>query len=217
MIVQNRFNLMPTVVKNLLIINGLFFLGMQSLPQVLPDVDLYSYLALYFPLGERFQPTQLITHMFMHANFPHLAGNMFMLWMFGSAMENYWGPKRFLIYYILTGLGASFLHTSVNILEYYNTTNPFIQALIENGSMVGASGAVFGVLLAYGLTFPNRLLFFIFFPIPIKAKYFVIGYGVLELFNGFVANNSGIAHFAHLGGMLFGYLLIRKWKRDMYR
>jgi len=168
---------------------------------------------------------------------------MIMLWFLGSAMENYWGPKRFLIYYLLTGLGASALQIGVNFLEYiqlsgaldgasidqitrdgadlirrnYNYTNADWGALnrLLNVPMVGASGAVFGVLLAFGMTFPNQVIYLNFF-FPIKAKYFVIGYGLLELYNGVAISNSGVAHFAHLGGMLFGYLLIRKWKREMY-
>jgi membrane associated rhomboid family serine protease len=260
MIVQNRFNLMPTVVKNLLIINGLFFLGMYSI-QTTYGVDITRWLGLYFPLSENFLPHQLITHMFMHGNFGHIFSNMLMLWFLGSAMENYWGPKRFLIYYMLTGLGASALHIGVNAIEYMNMTSSYLSNedinLILSGDiqagnlfqgskkiediwmigeeyyksrqpedfqlinlfktpMVGASGAVFGVLLAFGMTFPNQLIYLNFL-FPIKAKYFVIGYGLFELYNGFMVSNSGIAHFAHLGGMLFGYILIRKWRRERYR
>jgi len=242
MIVQRRFSLMPTVVKNLLIINGLFFLGMYSIDNSF-GIDITNWLGLYFPLSESFIPFQLVTHMFMHGNLGHIFSNMIMLWFLGSAMENYWGPKRFLIYYLLTGLGASALQIGVNALEYfqlssqldslsietilreggelmssgYNYTDPTWRAMnrLLNTPMVGASGAVFGVLLAFGMTFPNQVIYLNFF-FPIKAKYFVIGYGLLELYNGFAVSNSGIAHFAHLGGMLFGFMLIRKWKREMY-
>lgn len=242
MIVQRRFSLMPTVVKNLLIINGLFFLGMYSIDNSF-GIDITNWLGLYFPLSESFIPFQLVTHMFMHGNLGHIFSNMIMLWFLGSAMENYWGPKRFLIYYLLTGLGASALQIGVNALEYfqlssqldslsietilreggdlmsrgYNYTDPSWRAMnrLLNTPMVGASGAVFGVLLAFGMTFPNQVIYLNFF-FPIKAKYFVIGYGLLELYNGFAVSNSGIAHFAHLGGMLFGFLLIRKWRREMY-
>ena len=242
MIVQRRFSLMPTVVKNLLIINGLFFLGMYSIDNSF-GIDITNWLGLYFPLSESFIPFQLVTHMFMHGNLGHIFSNMIMLWFLGSAMENYWGPKRFLIYYLLTGLGASALQIGVNTLEYfqlssqldslsietilreggdlmsrgYTYTDPTWRAMnrLLNTPMVGASGAVFGVLLAFGMTFPNQVIYLNFF-FPIKAKYFVIGYGLLELYNGFAVSNSGIAHFAHLGGMLFGFLLIRKWRREMY-
>ncbi len=242
MIVQRRFSLMPTVVKNLLIINGLFFLGMYSIRNTF-GIDITDWLGLYFPLSDSFLPVQLVSHMFMHGNFGHIFSNMIMLWFLGSAMENYWGPKRFLIYYLLTGLGASALQIGVNALEYFqlsaqldgaamdtilskggdiinqgmNYTDPLWGAMnrLLHVPMVGASGAVFGVLLAFGMTFPNQVIYLNFF-FPIKAKYFVIGYGLLELYNGFAVSNSGIAHFAHLGGMLFGYLLIRKWRREMY-
>tara|TARA_B110000046_G_scaffold105893_1_gene113366 strand:+ start:330 stop:1061 length:732 start_codon:yes stop_codon:yes gene_type:complete len=242
MISQQRFSLMPTVVKNLLIINGLVFLGMVSIRSTF-GVDITQWLGLYFPASESFNPLQLISHMFMHGNFRHILSNMIMLWFLGSAMENHWGSQRFLIYYILTGLGASALQIGVNGYEYYtiltqvsadnaqlvlsegadliqrnyNYSNPSMGALnrLLNTPMVGASGAVFGVLLAFGMTFPNQVIYLNFF-FPIKAKYFVIGYGLFELYNGFSVSNSGVAHFAHLGGMLFGYILIRRWKKSRY-
>lgn len=242
MIAQQRFSIMPTVVKNLLIINGLMFLGMVSIRSTF-GIDITKWLGLFFPASDSFLPVQLVSHMFMHGNFQHILSNMIMLWFLGSAMENYWGSQRFLIYYLLTGLGASALQISVNAWEYfelssslsasnlqtvlnegaelisrnYNYTDPDMGALnrLLNTPMVGASGAVFGVLLAFGMTFPNQVIYLNFF-FPIKAKYFVIGYGLFELYNGFTVSNSGIAHFAHLGGMLFGYLLIRKWRRSMY-
>lgn len=242
MIAQQRFSIMPTVVKNLLIINGLMFLGMVSIRSTF-GMDITKWLGLFFPASDSFLPVQLVSHMFMHGNFQHILSNMIMLWFLGSAMENYWGSQRFLIYYLLTGLGASALQISVNAWEYfnltsnlspdnlqtvlnegadlirrnYNYTDPNMGALnrLLNTPMVGASGAVFGVLLAFGMTFPNQVIYLNFF-FPIKAKYFVIGYGLFELYNGFTVSNSGIAHFAHLGGMLFGFLLIRKWRRSMY-
>jgi membrane associated rhomboid family serine protease len=242
MISQQRFSLMPTVVKNLLIINGLVFLGMVSIRSTF-GIDITQWLGLYFPASESFNPFQLISHMFMHGNFRHILSNMIMLWFLGSAMENHWGSQRFLIYYILTGLGASALQIGVNSYEYYtiltqvsadnaqlvlsegadliqrnyNYSNPSMGALnrLLNTPMVGASGAVFGVLLAFGMTFPNQVIYLNFF-FPIKAKYFVIGYGLFELYNGFSVSNSGVAHFAHLGGMLFGYILIRRWKKSRY-
>jgi len=242
MIAQQRFSIMPTVVKNLLIINGLMFLGMISIRSTF-GIDVTKWLGLYFPASDSFLPLQLVTHMFMHGNFQHILSNMIMLWFLGSAMENYWGSQRFLIYYLLTGLGASALQISVNAFEYFNLTSQIspdnLQVILSEGSdlirrnynysnpnmgalnrllntpMVGASGAVFGVLLAFGMTFPNQVIYLNFL-FPIKAKYFVIGYGLFELYNGFAVSNSGIAHFAHLGGMLFGFILIRKWRRSSY-
>lgn len=242
MIAQQRFSIMPTVVKNLLIINGLMFLGMISIRSTF-GIDVTKWLGLYFPASDSFLPLQLVTHMFMHGNFQHILSNMIMLWFLGSAMENYWGSQRFLIYYLLTGLGASALQISVNAFEYFNLTSQIspdnLQVVLSEGSdlirrnynysnpnmgalnrllntpMVGASGAVFGVLLAFGMTFPNQVIYLNFL-FPIKAKYFVIGYGLFELYNGFAVSNSGIAHFAHLGGMLFGFILIRKWRRSSY-
>jgi membrane associated rhomboid family serine protease len=203
-------------------------------------IDITDWLGLYFPASEKFLPVQLVTHMFMHGNFGHIFSNMLMLWFLGSAMENYWGSQRFLIYYMLTGFGASFMQLGVNALTYMNTlselglsfsdvNNAVIQSTYASGlisasqdlyrmeyvPMVGASGAVFGVLLAFGMTFPNQYIYLNFF-FPIKAKYFVIGYGLLELYNGFSTSGSGIAHFAHLGGMLFGYFLIKKWRRNQF-
>ena len=240
MITQNRFSLMPTVVKNLLIINGLFFLGMISIERTF-GIDITQWLGLFFPGSEKFIPSQLVTHMFMHGSFGHILSNMIMLWFLGSAMENYWGSQRFLIYYILTGLGASFLQIGANAWEYYHVlndvgissfsevTNNTINRLYSEGyvsqaeqlyrmkyvPMVGASGAVFGVLLAFGMTFPNQYIYLNFF-FPIKAKYFVIGYGLLELYNSMSTSHSGIAHFAHLGGMIFGYFLIMRWRKNSY-
>jgi membrane associated rhomboid family serine protease len=237
MIAQQRFSLMPTVVKNLLIINGLFFMGMISFRSTF-GIDITDWLGLYYPASDSFIPSQLVTHMFMHGNLGHIASNMIMLWFLGSAMENYWGSQKFLIYYMLTGLGASALQIAVNGYEYYKLISLLDAESIDlfflegkyysrneqiigsltrllNTPMVGASGAVFGVLLAFGMTFPNQVIYLNFF-FPIKAKYFVIGYGLLELYNGFSTSNSGIAHFAHLGGMLFGFLLIRRWRKTRY-
>ena len=171
---------------------------------------------------------------------------MFMLWMFGSVLENVWGPKKFLTYYLITGLGAGFLHLLVNQYQIISlqgqidpeTLNSIIREgrdvllsganyrdpalgqlnLLYNIPTVGASGAVFGVLLAFGMLFPNTNLYLMFIPIPIKAKYFVMAYGAFELYAGF-ENSPGdnVAHFAHLGGMLFGYILIKYWDRNQFR
>ena len=226
------------VVKHLIIINIIFFIAKNVFGELM-----YDLFAMHYPKNSTFFLWQPLSHMFMHGNMGHIFSNMIMLWFLGSAMENYWGPKRFFIYYLLTGLGASALQIGVIALEYFqliaqldsaamdtilskgadiinqgmNYTDPVRGAMnrLLHVPMVGASGAVFGVLLAFGMTFPNQVIYLNFF-FPIKAKYFVIGYGLLELYNGFAVSNSGIAHFAHLGGMLFGYLLIRKWRREMY-
>ncbi|MBS9767759.1 MAG: rhomboid family intramembrane serine protease [Flavobacteriaceae bacterium] len=231
----------PPVVKNLLIINGIMLLASFALERL--DIDLTYYLGMFFPLSDSFMPHQIITSMFMHANISHLFFNMFALFMFGKILESVWGAKRFLIYYMVTGIGAVLLHSLVNYIQAYpilqslspqeldlvlnegkeallmgkNFINPDMGQLnlIYHIPTVGASGAVFGILLAFGMLFPNTELMLLIPPIPIKAKYFVIGYGVIELFAG-VANFQGdnIAHFAHLGGMLFGFILIKYWKED---
>lgn len=230
------FSHMPTVVKNLLIINGLFYLATAAMPELTHLFGAYYYDSPYF------EPWQIITHMFMHGSFMHIFFNMFALWMFGTAIERIWGPKRFLIYYLITGFGAFVLHYAVVAWQVHgvvdqlgpeavetiktqgvklwadgrNYTDPLMAQLniFYNVPVVGASGAVFGILLAFGMMFPDVRLMLLFFPVPIKAKYFVIGYGVIELFSG-IANRPGdnVAHFAHLGGMLFGFILIKYWRR----
>lgn len=238
-----RFNLLPEVIKNLLIINGLFFLGTIVLSNV-AGLDLNRILGLYLPGSEHFEPYQIVTHMFMHANFAHILFNMFALWMFGYTLENIWGSKRFLIYYLITGLGAATLHLGVSYWEAMDIQQQLMDAgatksalltLRETGQLpgalsgidrellqqyyykfniptVGASGAVFGILLAFGMMFPNQYIY-IYFALPIKAKYFVAIYAALELFNGIAMRpGNNVAHFAHLGGMLFGYLLIKYWR-----
>ena len=234
------FSQLPEIVKNLLIINGLLFLGKISLVNY--EIDLTQMLALHQFQSPDFRPHQLVTHMFMHANFTHLFFNMFALWMFGKTLENVWGGKRFLIYYMFTGLGAAALHLGVSQYEILSLqaqlNSSDLNMILENGNSVlqgnqnysnqimgklnllintptvGASGAVFGILLAFGILFPNTLLY-IYFAIPIKAKYFVMLYGALELFLG-LSNNpaDNVAHFAHLGGMLFGFLLLKYWQKN---
>ena len=208
------FSFLPPVVKNLLILNVLFFLADVSLRT--RGIDLTQWLGLHYITAQDFYPWQFITYMFMHGNFSHLFFNMFALWMFGYALENYWGSKRFLVYYLITGVGAALIQTGVLALEIRRMTQglpPFAaQHYINQIVTVGASGAVYGILLAFGMCFPNVPIFLYFF-FPIKAKWFVIIYGVIELFAGIGGTADGVAHFAHLGGMIFGLLLILYWRK----
>ncbi len=279
----SRFQILPAVVKNLLIINGIMFL----LTMVLQDkfeYDLNDLLGLHYPGSSAFYPFQYITYMFMHGSFTHILFNMLALWMFGNALENIWGPKRFLIFYFVCGIGAAAINSLVNWYDIEQTRlsianftgfgtpeafdfflhkqnlltdgnnvvhtimnyifdrkspqelvnfvdqwkhspkdpgalheatsfcNEYLAAKI-NSVTVGASGAIFGILLAFGMFFPDTIIY-LYFAIPIKAKYFVWLYGGLELFLGVQQNAAdNVAHFAHLGGMLFGYILILIWKR----
>ena len=234
---------MPPVVKNLLILNGLGFLLALSLGSDQWGFILNRTLGVYYIGSPRFEPYQIISYMFMHGNFMHILFNMFALWMFGTSIERAIGSKKFLIYYLVTGIGALVLHELVLHYEYVQVTAQMTadqieivklegQRILESGKnftdyasgqlnyllnvpTVGASGAVFGILLAFGLLFPNVELMMILIPIPIKAKYFVIMYGAIELFSA-VANRPGdnVAHYAHLGGMLFGFILLRIWGQN---
>ncbi|MBT3611590.1 MAG: rhomboid family intramembrane serine protease [Flavobacteriales bacterium] len=228
----SSFSQLPEIVKNLLIINGLFFLATISLESY--GIDFTKWFALHQFQSPDFMPHQLITHFFMHGNFTHLLFNMFALWMFGKILENVWGGKRFLTYYMITGIGAAFVHLTVSQYQIIELGNGFpeLMELAKNGRYntgnvnslkltqlvttptVGASGAVFGILLAFGMLFPNTLLY-IYFAIPVKAKYFVIIYGIMELYAG-ISNNpaDNVAHFAHLGGMLFGFILLKYWQKN---
>lgn len=271
------FSLLPEVVKNILIINGIFFLATVVLNN--SGVDLVNLLGLHYFQADQFRIWQFITYMFMHGSFAHIFFNMFAVWMFGAAIENTWGGKRFLTYYILTGLGAALCHYAIvyyemrPALEYLNdyianpdidklnglvssdyfrmyssremydhynaftdtfnnvyTVNPaeamrlsvdymrtFRADLLNAPVVVGASGAVFGLLLAYGMTFPNSIIY-LYFALPIRAKYFVILYGAIELFSG-IANRPGdnVAHFAHLGGLVTGFIVIQYWRNQRPR
>ncbi len=233
-------NTIPPVVKNLIIINALMLFATYVLE--MKGINLAKILGLHYYQSPDFRPYQIVTHMFMHGGLMHLVFNMFALWMFGRVLESVWGPKRFFIYYFVTGLGAAVLHTFVNFLEFqhlagkmspedvqmvlsqgteiFNQGKNFSDAaagklnLLLNVPTVGASGAVFGILLGFGMLFPNTELMLLFPPIPIKAKYFVIGYGAIELFSGIANPGDNIAHFAHLGGMLFGFIMIKYWNRN---
>lgn len=215
--------MMPTVTKNLIIINALLFLG--TLVAERYGIDLNAYLGLHFFLADKFNPAQLFTYMFMHGGWSHLFFNMFAVWMFGRVLEQVWGPKRFLFYYIICGIGAGIVQELVQFIHYETVLSAY--ATVDIGSRivpmaeyldimvtVGASGAVYAILLAFGMLFPNQELFIIPIPVPIKAKYFVIGYAVLELYLG-ISNNASdnVAHFAHLGGMIFGFILIMYWRK----
>lgn len=234
---------MPPVVKNLILANALIYFATFILEQA--GINLYTYLGLYFPLSENFRLHQIFTHMFMHGSLTHLFFNMFALYMFGRVLESVWGPKRFLTFYLVTGIGAAVLHTLVNYIEYYavvSKLSPESVAMVKeqgyglwnegknysdaalgklnmilNTPTVGASGAVFGILLGFGMLFPNTQLMLLFPPIPIKAKYFVMGYAAIELYLGITQPGSNIAHFAHIGGMLFGYFMIKYWNKNSNR
>ncbi len=224
---QSMLSNIPPAVKGLLIIN-IAMLVITFLVGQTSNIDLNRVLGLYFFKSELFQPYQVVTHMFMHGGLMHLVFNMYALWLFGQVIERVWGPKKFLIYYFVTGLGAVVLHSFVQYLQYqslvtgvspegvdmFSQLNLNLAASIVYTPTVGASGAVFGILLAFGMLFPNVELQLMFVPVPIKAKYFVIGYGVIELFLGINnAESDNIAHFAHLGGMLFGFILIKLWSK----
>lgn len=216
----------PPVTLNLIIINFLVWLAALTLPKF--GIDLTQWLGLHFFLGSDFNVVQLFTYMFMHStsSFGHIFFNMFSVYMFGRTLEMVWGGKRFLFYYLSVGLGAGIVQELWWLYEFWDIVNLTGDTMINIGTQlvtrgqflnlpltVGASGAAFGILLAFGMLFPNVPLYLMFIPVPIKAKYFVIFYGVAELFFGISGTMSGVAHFAHLGGMLFGFFLIRYWKK----
>jgi len=200
------FSLLPVVVKNLLIINALLYLGKLSIPEVVFDFD--RWLAFWhWELANQilqpidfFEPHQIFTYMFMHGNFIHLLFNMFVLWMFGKELENALGPKKFINFYLICGLISCVVYA---IMPY--------AGFGSFGMMLGASGAVYGILVGFGMMYPNMQLMLLFPPIPIKAKYLVGIYIALDVFLGFSGTNTGIAHFAHLGGALGGFLLMKFW------
>ena len=189
-------------------------------------IDLNNLLGLHLFLAPDFRPYQLVTYMFMHGGFTHILFNMYAVWVFGSILERVWGSSRFLLFYIVTGVGAGLVQELVQYLYYSMNLAQYAQVNMGGGlivpmaeylnlwTTVGASGAVYGILLAFAMTFPNEQLFMIPFPFPIKAKYFVMIFGALELFTG-LSNNVGdnVAHFAHLGGMIFGLILILYWRK----
>lgn len=214
---MNSYFQTPPVVKNLIIINVLVYMATSLLP-VGDWITGYCALSLGTPF---FHTYQFVTYMFLHANLEHIFFNMFALWMFGRTLEYELGSKRFLLYYMVTGVGAGLLQLGVTWIEVSSladgvasgTVSPYVLQSRIHAVTIGASGAVFGVLLAFGMMHPNSMIMLLIPPIPIKAKYFVIGYGLLELYLGMSGSQSGVAHFAHVGGMLWGWLLLRYWKK----
>ena len=251
----------PPVVKNLIAINVILWLATILTPAIFRrwgiSFDLTDVLGMHYWASEKFNLAQLITYMFMHGGVGHIFFNMFALYMFGGVLENFWGPKRFFVYYLITGIGAGIVQQLFWTVEYHSVITAMNEAIAANSGellmpfqhifdknfemsslmnfkaphlielkqmflnlpvTVGASGSVFGLLLAFGWLFPEVKLMMLFFPVPIKARVFVLLYGVAELFLG-VANFSGdsVAHFAHLGGMLFGVILILIWKKRPFK
>lgn len=216
----------PTITKNLLIINILAFFAMYVLKGA-TGVDLNNLLGLHFFMASDFQVYQLVTYMFMHANFEHILFNMFALWMFGCVVENVWGSKKFLFYYIFCGIGAGMLQEIAQFFSVYielNSQQPMgvfeafgwmskLSHQLNGLTTVGASGAIYSILLAFGMLFPEERIFIFPLPIPIKAKWFVIGYAGIELFSALATPGDHVAHLAHLGGMIFGFFLIRYWRK----
>lgn len=227
LIYAEHMNKLPTVTKNLLLINVLAWMGTMALGKY--GIDLHRIFGLHFFMAPSFRLWQPVTYMFLHEGFEHIFFNMFALWMFGRVMEVHWGPKRFLWFYLLCGIGAAasqeicqFLHYEITLAQYgavyaNGMTVPMVTYL-DSILTVGASGAVYGILLGYGMTFPDSQLFIFPFPFPIKAKWLIIVYFILELSLG-IRNNAAdnVAHFAHLGGMLAGFLIILYWRRKERR
>ena len=216
-------NNIPTMTKNLLVINVLAYLATVVLER--SGIDLNALMGLHFFMASDFHVYQFLTYMFLHGSFTHILFNMFALWMFGSVIERVWGPKKFLFYYIVCGVGAgivqelvqygNYVAQGLSAYQYVNMGGAQISmdTYINMWTTIGASGAVYGILLAFGTIFPNERLFIIPIPFPIKAKWLIVGYIAIELFSAMTGPGDGIAHMAHLGGMLFGFLLIRYWRK----
>lgn len=236
-----RFDVLPPVVKNLLIINGLFFVATYILENKF-GIDLAEYLGLFYWTSGEFRPHQVVTHMFMHGSVGHILLNMFALWMFGSVLENIWGSQRFLVFYLITGIGAALFYNLTQSIEIHfvsqhlspemieevkregfsilqkklNYSDPYLGSLNAkiNMPVVGASGAVYGLLMAFGMLFPNSYLY-LYLLVPVKAKYVVGGLMIYALVQGLIDNPSdNVAHFAHLGGALIAYLIIKYWNKN---
>ena len=207
----------PTATKNIIIINVLVWI-MTSLNENM----MYEKFALFYPTSPFFHWWQPVTHMFMHGGFWHLFFNMYTLYLFGRVLEERWGAKKFLIFYFVTGLGAALVHTGVEWIQMHHWMGQVAdgsmaaQASIHALKMtptVGASGAIYGVLMGFAMLYPDAVLSLIFPPVSMKAKWFVLIFGGIELLTGITGVGGGIAHFAHLGGLIFGYFLIMYWKK----
>ena len=221
------FKNIPPITRNLLFINIILFMVQQVISMRYGDV-LTELFGLHFVLAPDFRIYQPLTYMFLHASWSHVLLNMFSLWMFGRIIEQTMGQKRFIIYYLVCGIGAAFCQELWQFGEYYLTGMAKYDAANVNGMIVsmssylnqwvtiGASGACYGVLLAFGMTFPNERIMLLIPPIPMKAKYFVIGYAAIEAYSAFTSNGN-VAHFAHLGGMFFGWLIFRYWRKQTER
>lgn len=219
-------NNIPTITKNLLIVNVVVFLATYLFRNM--GVDLNNVLGLHFFLAPDFHIYQLFTYMFAHGGFSHIFFNMFALWMFGCIVERTWGPKKFLTYYIVCGVGAGLFQELAQFAQFYLIASEQLShftlaqtmkvananaAFLNLWTTVGASGAVYGILLAFGMLYPEERIFIFPLPVPIKAKWFVMGYAAIELFMAYSSTGDGVAHLAHLGGMVFGFFLIRYWRR----
>lgn len=217
------FNI-PKITKNLLIINVIVYLATLVMWR---GLDLNDVFGLHFFLAPDFHFYQFFTYMFMHAGFMHLFLNMFALWMFGCVVENVWGPKKFLFYYIACGVGAGLFQELAQFVQFHVIAAQQVPGIgmfellqvaeanaegLNTWTTVGASGAVYGILLAFGMIFPEQRIFIFPFPFPIKAKWFVIIYAGLEVAQALSTPGDGVAHLAHLGGMAFGYMMIRYWR-----
>lgn len=265
----SRFEILPIVIKNLLIINVLFFLAQKTFEA--SGINLEDYLGLHHVKSPLFQPWQLVTHLFLHGSIGHLASNMFAFWMFGTHLEALWGPKRFLTFYFLCGIGAGLIQLAFLWYDYHALLNEFlllkqhltpsgvidflgkygvsnnpnntsiinsyisepdnsnnisgvVQVISEtayrivNNATIGASGAVFGILAAFVYLFPNTNLYLLFIPIPIKAKWVGLAYFGFEIYSGILnSSNDNIAHWAHIGGGLVGFLLVLNWNKKNRR
>lgn len=219
---------MPAVTRNLLIINFLCFIAMLVLAQM-GIANLNNICGLHFFMASDFHVYQLLTYMFMHGGWEHIILNMFMLWMFGAVMERVWGAKRFIFYYLFCGIGAGVMQEIAQFVQFYMIASDAgfglsmlsqvaqaNDAVLGQWTTVGASGAIYALLLAFGMTFPDERMFIIPIPIPIKAKWMVLGSIVVELFSALASPGSDVAHLAHLGGMIFGFFLIRYWQKHPY-
>ena len=216
-------NKLPEVTKNLLAINVLMFLATIVMKK--QGIDLVGMLGLHFFKAADFAPYQFVTYMFMHSGLTHLFFNMFALYMFGGVLERLWGAKRFAIYYLVAGIGAGVLQELVQYISFVSEGLAAYQSVrLPSGVLpmreflnlwttVGASGAIYAILLGFGMSFPNDKMFVFPLPFPIKAKFFVIGYAVIELLLGISNSQDGVAHFAHLGGMVFGLVMILYWRK----